>query len=337
MSDLKDRISAYNNGVKPLVMAYIGQDDPHRGDSKGAIGVGRIVAQMIGGDYVYVDEQRLAAKFNEVSGYSNQLQCYIQSVGDPDIVIGPSTSFIRKFVSEPTTLSEERYNEDYSQLRVKDSCGVVSHDLTDGFLNAAGRCFSDHNVERNINIQGPLIGVLMGGAYGQMDMVAKSMVDMTHHMPEATFYLCPSRRTGMFHFKALKREIEIAAMREKTEIHIIGESYARQAHGYNPYHGLLAKADHLVIAGDSGSIISEALYTKKRIYVASPPAVLQPLIDKGHITDLFSVSGQPFLNLAMPRVNVTTEVAASIAYEYMIARDEKIKRKAYLQGLVKCL
>jgi hypothetical protein len=337
MPDLKDKISAYNNGVKPLVMAFIGQDDPRRGDSKGAVGVGRAVAKMVGGDYVYVDEQRLSSKFNKVSAYRDQLKLYIESVGNPDIVIGPSMGFMREFVTEPITLSEERYNEGYSHERSTESCGLVAHDLSDGFLNAAGRCFADHNVEHNTDIHGPLIGVLMGGAYSQMDAVAKSMVDMAQHMSEATFYLCPSRRTGTFHFKVLKREIEIAAIGKRTNIRIIGESYAKQMHSYNPYHGLLAKADHLVIVGDSGSIVSEALFAKKRIYVTDPPPILQPLIDKGHITDLFSVSEQPFLNVKMPRVNVTMEVATSIAQEYMIACDEKVKRKADLQELVRCL
>mgnify|MGYP003634372761 CR=1 FL=1 len=333
MSDLEGQISAYNNSVKPLVMAFIGQDDPRRGDSKGAIGVGRAVAKMVGGDYIYVDERSLASKFNDVSGYHEQLKCFIESVGNPDIVIGPSMGLIRKFVSAPITLSEGRYNEDYSEQRVQEPCGQVSHDLTDDYLKAAGQVFS----EKNPDIQGPLVGVLMGGTYSHMDIVAKSMVDMASYAPETTFYLCPSRRTGTFYLKVLKREIEIAAMRTKTDIRIIGERYAKQIAGYNPYHGLLAKADHLVIAGDSGSIISEALFTKKRIYVADPPSVLQPLINKGHVTDLFSVTRQPFLAQIMPRVDVTTEVAASIAQDYMIACSEKVKRKIDLKELVKCL
>ena len=43
----------------PRVMAYIGDDDPHRGDSKAAQGLARVVADMLNGTYVYVDRQTI--------------------------------------------------------------------------------------------------------------------------------------------------------------------------------------------------------------------------------------------------------------------------------------
>ena len=43
----------------PLVMAWIGQDDPLRGDSQMAVGLAKLCAEMTGGRYVYVDQKML--------------------------------------------------------------------------------------------------------------------------------------------------------------------------------------------------------------------------------------------------------------------------------------
>lgn len=75
----------------PSVMAFIGEDDPNRGDSKGAIGLSRLVAEMIGGRYVYLDKDMLDKSFPNIKRIKDQLDAYIKTEGPPAIIIGSTT------------------------------------------------------------------------------------------------------------------------------------------------------------------------------------------------------------------------------------------------------
>ena len=101
-----------NQKRSPLVVAYIGKDDPLRGDSKGAVGVARQVAKMLGGGYDYVDAQSLSQKFNQISGYDAQLKAYARQMQYADIIIGhEAKSLSAKFSAQPV-ITEDRWNED---------------------------------------------------------------------------------------------------------------------------------------------------------------------------------------------------------------------------------
>lgn len=298
----------------PVVMALIGQDDPHRGDSKGAVGVARHAAALLKGQYVYLDDALLAEQFKNAKNYKARLEAYFEENPSPDIVIGACTQAFFDAVKKPLLVSELRINEMYSESRVKRPMGLVSHDLSRDFLSAARNVFDDKAPE----LRGEVVGVLMGGMYPNMQAVARQLVRMASFKPETTFYLCPSKRTTDFGFNVLKREIEIEAERLECDIHIAGMHYNKQIEGYNPYHGLLDRADHLVVVGDSGSLISEALYTGKRIYIPDPPTYMCDLMHQGYITDLYDVGEQPFIQQKKPVLNVTADVARSIAEEYHI-------------------
>jgi hypothetical protein len=73
----------------------------------------------------------------------------------------------------------------------------------------------------------------------------------------------------------------------------------------------------LVLLGESGSLVSEALYTKKPLYLGHSPFMADALTAKGHIIELSDISNQVFRKAPMPRIDVTAEVAQSIAEEYL--------------------
>ncbi len=301
----------------PLVVAFIGQDEPLRGDSKGAIGVARQVAQMLGGRYEYVDAQSLSQKFNQKSGYDAQLKAYAQQVAHVDIIIGNQSADLSAHLRVKPLLEESRWNEAYSNARSNNGQGLVSHDLTDAALIDAGLVFRD----KVKNIRGSLIGVMLGGALASgADTAVRKMSVMAERMGhDVTFYLCPSLRSGVMYERYMSYLKEMAKY-SRINMQVIGEDYATITAGYNPYHGLLDQADHLVMVGESGSLTSEALYTKKPLYMTQPPFMVDALISQGHIIDLCDASHQVFRRASMPRIDVTAEVAYNIAEEYLDLR-----------------
>ncbi len=298
----------------PLVVAYIGQDDPLRGDSKGAIGVAQNAARMLNGRYDYVDALSLSQRFNQFSGYDAQLSAYAQQIKRADIVIGHQSWLLCDQLVTPPVVQEDRWNEKYSEYRTNNTQGLVAHDLTDAALQYAGREFQSAVK----NIKGDLVAVFMGGVTScDQDAIAHKLAAMAATGGrDTTFYLCPSRRTGYLHAR-LKSNLETLAKYTPVKLQVMGDDYPLLVNGYNPYMGLLDHADHLVLIGESGSMISEALYTKKPLYLTNSPYLVQELTDHGHILGLLEEAQRVFKKSAMPRVDITAEVARSIADEYL--------------------
>jgi mitochondrial fission protein ELM1 len=108
----------------------------------------------------------------------------------------------------------------------------------------------------------PLIAVLVGGSNRRHRLtpeVAARLADDLVRMARAaggSLAVTPSRRTGSENEAALRA-------------HLAGvPAYVWDGHGENPYFGLLALADAIVVTEDSVSMTSEAVATGKPVYVA---------------------------------------------------------------------
>lgn len=121
----------------------------------------------------------------------------------------------------------------------------------------------------------PLIGVLLGGdngSYRLTDEIAAQLVGIlrgAHHRHGLRAAITPSRRTA-----------------DETK-RIIADSLSGQAWGWlwdeagdNPYLGILATAERLIVTGESISMISEALATGRPVHVL-------PLAGQGKRHDAF--------------------------------------------------
>ena len=130
----------------------------------------------------------------------------------------------------------------------------------------------------------PLVSVLVGGANGRYRLdaaVAGQLAAQLAAMMQRDrvgLALTPSRRTG-----AEVREALRAALAPRGGFVWDGE-------GENPYFGLLACADAIVVTADSVSMISEAAATRAPVLIAPLPgrsqrqgAFLQGLIDDGRV------------------------------------------------------
>ena len=111
----------------------------------------------------------------------------------------------------------------------------------------------------------PLIGVLVGGKNRYEGFSPASIHDFSTKLKTAVtssggaLAVTPSRRTGEENVTSLKRELKSVPL------------YMWDGLSDNPYFGLLALSDALVVTGDSISMISEACTTGKPVFIYELP------------------------------------------------------------------
>jgi len=306
-------------------MAYIGRDDPHRGDSHGASGLARVVADMLDGTYIYVDQSMIDACFKGEP--SEKLRKYIEKVGSPDIVFGKYARDLCHVTSKPPVLIEDDINEALSQWGSHEYEELLCHHLTNELLEDRAREFEIRYPE----IKGPLAAVFMGGFdfedSNMVSLAASKLAEIATLYPEITLFVCPSLRTGENHGRFMK-DLEDAVwpssavkpmhyVTGESNVRLLTQDYEAAISNYNPYLGLLGKADHIVLLGDSGSIISESLFTGKNIFVAGDNDCPE-LKKNGYIVDLMEIGDGQFPTVSMPPLNVTRDVAKKIVESYKL-------------------
>ena len=109
----------------------------------------------------------------------------------------------------------------------------------------------------------PLVAVLLGGSTRHFRMTPERSSTLGNQLAQlalrngAGIALTPSRRTAPETLEAIRGSL--SGVR-----HFIWDGQ-----GENPYLALLALADHIVVTGDSVSMVSEAASTGKPVYVAN--------------------------------------------------------------------
>ena len=111
----------------------------------------------------------------------------------------------------------------------------------------------------------PLVAVLLGGSNGRLRLdvpVATSLAEKLAALAvreRAAIAVTPSRRTALDVVATMQRVLEPAG------------AWIWDGQGPNPYFGLLASADTIVVTADSISMVSEAVATKVPVLVAELP------------------------------------------------------------------
>jgi mitochondrial fission protein ELM1 len=109
----------------------------------------------------------------------------------------------------------------------------------------------------------PLIGVLIGGSNGRHRLTPEIVGRLADDLAAlarrtgGSLAVTPSRRTGAENESALRERLKDVP------------TYIWDGKGDNPYFGLLALADAIVVTEDSVSMTSEAVATGKPVYVAA--------------------------------------------------------------------
>jgi mitochondrial fission protein ELM1 len=161
--------------------------------------------------------------------------------------------------------------------------GAIHHVTREKLIRAA-----DHFRPLLASLPRPLFAVLIGGNNRHQEFSYSSVRHFADKLSKAAqnagggLAITPSRRTG-------------AAIEQLLREHLKGvPAYIWDQQTENPYLGLLALADVIVVTSDSISMISEACFTGKSVYVYELPGCgrrhkefLNSLLKKGMIR-LFS-------------------------------------------------
>jgi hypothetical protein len=299
---------------KPLIWAYIGTDDPTRGDSRGANGLAQEVARLMGGRAVYVDSAMLKKNFPHTSEIRDALRKFVKREGMADIVIGTNSYDVIGIHQSRPTMIVKKINESVdSESRRRTN--LVPHDLTPDILAAAGVEF----LEKYPGIKRPLYGVMLSSFYNKDAQTAmQSLAKVLKFEEGATVFFCPSRRTYDPDYQTLVQKLneEITFLNIERRIKIISPSFSDMRAGYNPYRGLISQADHMLVIGDSYSIISESICTGRPVYMVDASNDYQKLINAGYVRN-FATEGQNKLSVTiLPPASITTEVAGKLIDEF---------------------
>jgi len=181
------------------------------------------------------------------------------------------------------------------------------HDVTPARLAAAADAWR----ARLAHMPRPLIGVVIGGpavrapfslAEGQALLAD---VRMLQAQSGGGVVVAPSRRTPD----------EVLALFVEAAAEDPGRVWTWTREGDNPYLGLLALADRLVVTGDSTSMVSEALATPHPLEIFTPPlrrvhrAFVDNLVSRGLARILDGNWTEP---ASRPRIDATAEAAAAV-------------------------
>ena len=179
------------------------------------------------------------------------------------------------------------------------------HDVTPAALDAAATVWRG----RLAPLGRPLAGVIVGGdlrgrAFAGADcdrLVAR--LERLRAGSGAALAITPSRRTSAETLARIK-----TAFAGEERIFVWDRS------GDNPYLGILALADRLIVTSDSVSMISEALSASHPVEVfdlgfSRHVGFIQTLVDRGLVRRF---EGEPSFPLATGPINVTAEVAVVV-------------------------
>ena len=136
--------------------------------------------------------------------------------------------------------------------------------ITEAKLAQARKAFTQFT-----DLPSPRIAVLIGGtskAYTMSEAVTRRLAKQLDLL-DGSLMITPSRRTG---------QANEAILREN-----LPDAYIYDGNGENPYFGMLAHADFILVTADSTSMISDACSTGKPTYVI-PLEGGHPRIDKLH-------------------------------------------------------
>jgi uncharacterized protein len=138
--------------------------------------------------------------------------------------------------------------------------GAIHHVSEEKLMSAA-----DHFHPLLASLPRPLISVLVGGKNRYQDFSSSSAHDFANKLLNAAtstgggFAISTSRRTGAQNEEILRQVL------------VRVPSYIWDGQGENPYFGLLALADVIIVTSDSISMVSEAASTGKPVYIYDLP------------------------------------------------------------------
>ncbi|MBL8711665.1 MAG: mitochondrial fission ELM1 family protein [Alphaproteobacteria bacterium] len=292
----------------PMVMVYIGDDDPSRGDSHGFKGIGMRMAQKLHGEFHYLENRHLVDLYPDISRPRDAFLKYLKDHGKPDIMLSRYGYYGDMMTSISPRLIVSDINERLSDSLLGEN-SLVSHHLTPELLEEQGKQFRDNYKE----IKTPLVAVMMVNLH-DIESFAQKMVSKGAAYEEGvTVFICTSPRTHQNNYAKLKTRLEELAAEKglSGKLHISGYNFHEHVgqKTFNPYVGLIQEADHVVVAGESMSMVSEPLASGKPVYLYEPGHGYSSLKKKGLAIDFNTTAADTRFNEhRIKAVNITEDI-----------------------------
>ncbi|WP_435640034.1 ELM1/GtrOC1 family putative glycosyltransferase [Micavibrio aeruginosavorus] len=313
------------------VWAYIGDNDPTRGECHGSIGLAQRVAEKLNGQMLCVDQAMLDSCFVHTDSIVRQFHILGERHGHPDIVIGwmtlPEyfTQSPKPTILIPESLGAMRFNL-FSGGILRD---LPPHHLSADRLAAAQTEF----LERHPGIATPLTAIFTTDLWLSADAIEHVSTMIWNGSINGTIYLCPSRRTDDAAYDHLRQIFESAAAKPKSGIPatIIAPTWNDIQSGYNPYNGLVAAADNVIMLGESDSILSECITNGRPVYNDTIRCAGNALVEQGYVRDIMRHDPSTALDSHPLRPVNSTHIIA----DHIVAEFDRVSRLRITQpGMV---
>lgn len=145
------------------------------------------------------------------------------------------------------------------------TCGAM-HNISQPQLEKEGQLFD----EQFNQLKRPLIAVMLGGSSGngknKYELTAERTITLAQRLcelantHEGSLVITPSRRTGDNNCEILRKQFAA-----------LPNIFFADLNNSNPYLAMLNQADTLLVTDDSVSMVSEACFTGKPVYVMTLP------------------------------------------------------------------
>ncbi len=253
------------NSKKPRILVDIGNDDPNRGDIHGMIGIAKSVARKTDGTFKVI--KSIKHRINHLIKDQLEQNRYPDFIfKSPNIHHYPSMISARYTKNKKNGLLISAWNESMcSDLSIPEEYwALVPHHLTQEKLHSEGKKFA----KTYKYIKRPLIGInLINIEDYRIPWFVEALTKALKDFKEATLFICPMHRTKDKCFKKTTSALEKE----------FSNSPFKVIKSKNSYVGLLDQADHIIIAGNSQSILSEALFTGKNVHVLDIFSIKDPI------------------------------------------------------------
>ncbi len=198
------------------------------------------------------------------------------------------------------------------------------HNLTEQVISEEAQKLKEH-----LTTDTPVIAIMISEISPQESIkdIQNKLTQAIQYHSNADIYLCSAPRTQPDIFKTVCQEIN-----DQAETNVYTYNWQEEQGQNNPYIGLLQHAEHMILVGESHSILSERLFTGQSIYtyydhpeeVAKHIAAHSNMTDKTHIKDLKTDDiSNGLTTVTFAPVDITPLIAQSVEARYEQHLNEK--------------
>ncbi len=262
----------HDHNKKPVILVNHECDDPARGDARGRKGLAEAMGRSHGVDVLYADRNVLDVFYPDLSlqSYHVKLGRFLKDKNaKPVMVMGYNCDLA--LLEAGVTPSSVPYCSDINDDLAIDYLGegeLVAHNLTADRLHEAARLFDVQHPELSGVTIISVMTAFQRSGYGyenECDVFSEHMASMLAGVERGAIYICGTRRND----PSKQAELQEALVRHLSQsglynVDVLNWSFTHD--GFNPYLGLLTRAEHTILWGDSRSILSEALFAGKSVH-----------------------------------------------------------------------